>query len=86
MSHPIFSVIDNEVRVRMMCCLSQGEKTVTELIENCGLSQSAVSQHLHKMRKAGVVEVTKKGREVYYRISDPRVESLCKQILAYVGP
>lgn len=86
MSHPIFSVIDNEVRVRLMCCLSQGEKTVTELIENCGLSQSAVSQHLQRMRNAGVVEVTKKGREVYYRISDPRVEGLCKQILEYVGP
>jgi DNA-binding transcriptional ArsR family regulator len=85
MTHPIFSVIDNKVRVRMICCLSQEEKTVTELIDTCGLSQSAVSQHLQKLRKAGVVEVTKKGRKVYYRISDPRIESLCKQILSYVG-
>ena len=85
MSHPLFSIIDNEVRVKLVMCLSNGEKTVSELISNCGLSQSAVSQHLQKMRLAGVVSVNKKGREMYYSIQDKRVLDICKDIFNYIN-
>lgn len=84
MSHPLFSIIDNETRIRLVLCLSRGEKTVTELIEHCGLSQSAVSQHLQKLRLTGIVNSKKEGREVLYSIKDQKIVSLCQSIADYI--
>jgi DNA-binding transcriptional ArsR family regulator len=56
-------------RLRILCNLTEGEKTVGELIAICGLSQSAVSQHLAKMREAGLVRARKDGQTVHYRLA-----------------
>lgn len=84
MSHPLFSIIDNEVRVHLILCIAEQSKTVNELVQNCCLSQSAVSQHLQKLRLAKIVSVEKKGREVYYSINDPEVVTICRSIQNYI--
>lgn len=62
----IYEVFGNKVRTRLILCLDNGPKNVGELIENCSLSQSAVSQHLAKLKKAGIVDTQKKGRNILY--------------------
>ena len=42
-------------RLMILCSLAEGEKTVNELVEIIDLSQSAVSQHLARLRAAGLV-------------------------------
>lgn len=59
-------------RLKIMMCLGKGPKNVSQLIENCGLSQSAVSQHLTKLKTAGLLKCDCKGRERIYELDDPK--------------
>ena len=51
-------------RLRIVRRLAHGRASVTELIEHVGLSQPLVSWHLGRLRAAGLIETTRKGREV----------------------
>jgi ArsR family transcriptional regulator len=55
-------------RLRIVRRLAQGEATVTELIDQVGLSQPLVSWHLGKLRLAGLVETRRAGRETVTRL------------------
>lgn len=71
----------NPVRLKLLKCISTNDKTVGELISNCGLAQSAVSQHLIKLKKAGLVKDAKVGREVYYSITNSNIIKICDLVL-----
>ena len=66
----------NDKRLLILCQLVSGEKSVSELSVNIGLSQSALSQHLAKMRKAKLVQTEKRGQQVYYRLSSMEAHAL----------
>lgn len=66
----------NANRLMVLCHLVSGEKTVGELAKALGLSQSALSQHLAKLREAGLVESDKRGLSVYYRICSMEAQTL----------
>lgn len=66
----------NASRLMVLCHLVAGEKTVGELANSLGLSSSALSQHLAKLRDAGLVECDKRGLMVYYRICSVEVQAL----------
>jgi ArsR family transcriptional regulator len=53
-----------------------GEATVGTLAAEVGLSQSALSQHLARMREEGIVAFRREAQTVWYRIGDPRIETL----------
>ncbi len=63
-------------RLMILCHLSTEEKTVGELEELCGASQSSVSQFLNRMRLEGLVTSEKRGLYVFYKIEDPKVKKL----------
>lgn len=67
-------------RLLILCCLAQDEKSVGEIEEFCGASQSAVSQFLKGMRLEGLVDSRREGKQVYYRIADDRVLELMKSL------
>lgn len=74
-------------RLKVLCALLEGEKTVNELVDYVGASQSWVSQVLSKLRLGGLAESRKDGIYVYYRIAEPRLRSLMEAIyLAYCAP
>jgi DNA-binding transcriptional ArsR family regulator len=68
MVYDIYSAFGNKVRTKLIFCLSKKPKNVTELIVICGLSQSAVSQHLNKLKQTGLLESKKEGKEVWYSL------------------
>jgi ArsR family transcriptional regulator, virulence genes transcriptional regulator len=68
MKYDIYTVYGNRVRTRLLLCLAKKPKNVSELIATCGLSQSAVSQHLNKLRQSGLLETKKEGKEVWYSL------------------
>jgi ArsR family transcriptional regulator, virulence genes transcriptional regulator len=87
----ILRALANERRLMILCKLVEwGEANVTSLTEAVGLSQSALSQHLAKMREEGIVATRRESQTIWYRIADPRVEQLfatlyslfCKQAKA----
>lgn len=73
----ILDAIANERRLELLCRLvAVGEATVTDLAAAAGLSQSATSQHLAKMREEALVAFRRDGQTLWYRIADPRIETL----------
>ena len=66
----------NAKRLMILCQLVSSEKSVSELSEIVGLSQSALSQHLAKMRTAKLVTAEKRGQMVYYRLSSMEAHAL----------
>lgn len=80
----LHTVLSNDVRTRLVMCLGTGGKTVGELRSVCGLSQSAVSQHLMKLRAAGAVASEKRGRERVYRTADRRLVQVCRTIIKLI--
>ena len=69
--------IGNARRLMVLCKLVEhGEATVAALAQEVGLSQSALSQHLAKMREERLVTFRRESQTLWYRIADPRVEAL----------
>jgi ArsR family transcriptional regulator, virulence genes transcriptional regulator len=61
----------NEQRLMLMCRLSEGDCAVGELATFAGLSQSACSQHLARLRQEGVVASRREAQTIYYELADP---------------
>jgi len=73
----LLRALANDRRLLILCKLVEtGEATVGALAEDVGLSQSALSQHLARMREEGVVAFRRDAQMLWYRIADPRVETL----------
>ena len=66
----LLKAMANEVRLMVLCQLIEGERTVTELQEAVGLSQSAMSQHLAVLREQDIVTTRRDGQSVHYRIAN----------------
>tara|TARA_B110001454_G_C12723340_1_gene436809 strand:- start:25058 stop:25372 length:315 start_codon:yes stop_codon:yes gene_type:complete len=67
-------------RLLILCSMADGEKSVGEIEEACGASQSAVSQFLKGMRLEGLIDSRREGKQVYYKIVDKRVLELMKSM------
>ena len=64
-------------RLIVLCRLAEhGEMRVGDLAEAIGLSQSALSQHLARMRAENLVAFRRDGQSLFYSIADPRCEAL----------
>ena len=73
----VLKSIAHEGRLLVLCYLSEaGEMSVGELVERIGLSQSALSQHLAKLRTEGLVATRKEAQTVFYRVADDKVLTL----------
>jgi DNA-binding transcriptional ArsR family regulator len=62
----------HEGRLLILCYLSSGEKSVTELEQLLGSRQAAVSQQLARLRLEGLVTCRRDGKAIYYTLGDPR--------------
>jgi DNA-binding transcriptional ArsR family regulator len=67
-------VFANEHRVRILCHLaaSKNELSFAALADGIKISQSALSQHLMKLRKGGLIDARRAGHNSFYRLADPR--------------
>ena len=73
----LLGALANDRRLLILCKLIEtGEATVGALADDVGLSQSGLSQHLARMREEGIVTFRRDAQSLWYRIADPRVESL----------
>ena len=73
----VLKALASRPRLMVLCKLAEhGELRVGELADEVGLSQSALSQHLAKMRDEGLVAFRREAQQLFYRIDDPRCEAL----------
>lgn len=77
----LLRTVGNERRLLVLCLLiKHGEMSVGTLARHVDLSQSALSQHLAKMREEGLVSFRREAQNAYYRISDPKVAALLEAL------
>ena len=69
-------LFSNKTRLLILCLLVEGERSVSELADDCGLSQSAVSQHLARLRDSELVTTRRDARSIYYSISSDEARRL----------
>lgn len=69
----LLRALSHEARLRVLCELAAGERNVGELVASSGLSQSALSQHLARLREEGLVETRRDAQTIYYSVSNPKV-------------
>ena len=73
----LLKALANEKRLLVLCTLIEsGEASVGALCAVAGLSQSALSQHLARMREEGLVATRRDAQTIYYRIADPAAERI----------
>ena len=68
--------MSNPHRLMVLCQLGSGELSVGALQERVGLSQSAMSQHLFKLKEEGLVASRREAQTIFYRLADPTVISI----------
>ena len=66
-------VFSNSTRLEILNLLRDKELSVTELIEKIELSQANISQHLSIMKSKGIVVSDRKGKNIYYKLSNPKI-------------
>ncbi|MDP3261721.1 MAG: metalloregulator ArsR/SmtB family transcription factor [Tabrizicola sp.] len=72
----MLSALANPHRLMILCLLIEAELPVGVLAERVGLSQSALSQHLARMRHQGIVSARREGHSVRYAVADPAVREM----------
>lgn len=65
----LLKLLANEQRLLVLCLLVEGERSVGQLNEQIALSQSALSQHLARLRAQGIVATRRDGQTIYYRLA-----------------
>jgi DNA-binding transcriptional ArsR family regulator len=69
----ICASFSDATRIRIMDTLRQGERSVGEIVQETGVQQANVSQHLAYLRARGLVRSRREGTTIYYSGADPRV-------------
>ena len=73
-SGALLNAMANEKRIVILCQLLQGEKSVGEMEELLGLSQSALSQYLARLRVAKIVKTRRSAQTIYYSLNGANAE------------
>ncbi|MDP7591319.1 MAG: metalloregulator ArsR/SmtB family transcription factor [Litorilituus sp.] len=72
----ILKQVSNPNRLMILCCITDDELTVSDLNQQVALSQSALSQHLAKLREHNIVVTRRESQAIFYRIADPKIKTL----------
>lgn len=82
----LLSAMSNSHRLMVLCKLVDGEMSVTTLADSIGLSQSALSQHLAKLRERNLVATRREAQTIYYSLASKDVSAvLMTQYKLYRG-
>ena len=72
--------LSDENRLRILICVSNGQKSVSRIVEELGLSQPLVSHHLKELKRSLLVKLERNGPFVYYEIADSRIIEILKKL------
>ncbi|OON78000.1 ArsR/SmtB family transcription factor [Streptomyces tsukubensis] len=81
----VFALLSDPTRLRLMWVLARGEADVSTLTAASGAARPAVSQHLAKLRAAGLVQARKDGRRALYTLRDGRTGPFLNEALRHAS-
>ena len=76
----LLTALANKHRLAILCELIEGERSVGALVKAVGLTQSALSQHLAKLRTAGIVATRRDAQTIYYRLASAAAGRIMKTL------
>ncbi len=82
----LLKALSNEKRLLIVCALYKGEKSVGELEKIVGLSQSALSQHLARLRRDKVVHTRRDAQTIYYSLDDHATDKVLNCLYGIYSP
>ena len=85
MAAEIFRVMSAPMRLKIISCLCNGEKNVSQLLEEIETTQPNMSQHLNTLYLAGVIGRRREGVQIFYRIIHDRVVTLCRAVCTQIA-
>ena len=85
MAAEIFRVMSAPMRLKIISSLCNGEKNVSELLEEIDTTQPNMSQHLNTLYQAGVIGRRREGVQIFYRIINDRVVTLCRAVCTQIA-
>ena len=81
----VFRVMSAPMRLKIIASLCNGEKNVSELLSEIETTQPNMSQHLNTLYQAGVLGKRRDGVQIYYRITNDRVVTLCRAVCTQIA-
>ena len=78
--------LSNETRLMILCLLSSGEMTVSEMEDRLHVQQAPLSQQLARLRNERLVKTRREGRMIHYSIADPNVSEVVKTLYRIYCP
>ena len=81
----VFRVMSAPMRLKIISCLCNGEKNVSELLSEIETTQPNMSQHLNTLYQSGVLGKRREGVQIYYRITNDRVVTLCRAVCTQIA-
>jgi ArsR family transcriptional regulator, virulence genes transcriptional regulator len=82
----LLKALAHEARLMVLCQLVEGERSAGALQENSDLSQSALSQHLARLREEGLVATRREAQTIFYRLADPNATRVLETLAAIYCP
>ena len=76
----LLKAMSNQHRLMILCQLTKGEKCVGELEEIIGLSQSALSQHLARLRRDDLVKTRRSAQTIFYSLAGPEANAVIETL------
>ena len=76
----VLKAMADPTRLKILHCLHNGERCVSDILQVVGGSQANVSKHLSVLKRAGLVDCRRAGLNVYYRIIDDGVFTICRNV------
>ncbi|MCV7248466.1 winged helix-turn-helix transcriptional regulator [Mycobacterium koreense] len=81
-----FALLSSPARLHVLWLATQGPYDVTTLAGRAGIGVATMSQHLTKLRLAGLINARREGRHHIYTVDDPHIVALLAQIFAHIAP
>lgn len=76
----LMEMLSQPVRLRLLCILLEGEKTVLDLADMVNLSQPGMSHHLKKLRDADLVQTRREAQTIYYSLKGKEVAAVLETL------
>ena len=73
MNDHLYECLSNVNRRKILYCIGEEEKCVNEISECLDLEQSLTSHHLKDLYDCGLIEKKRKGKRIYYKVSEPEI-------------
>ena len=81
----LFRVMSAPMRLKIISSLCNGEKNVSQLLEEIVTTQPNMSQHLNTLYQAGVLGKRREGVQIFYRITNERAVSMCRAVCLQIA-